>query len=358
MYEQFKRHAPLLAVAAALTAVTLAALPGVAEAQDEGAHEEGLSSTPRPATDTPTTKVLVTPGDSLWTIAQEHLGPDATPQLVANEVGRIFELNRDRIGDNPDLIFPGQQLSLSPVSGLSGHVSETDAGVVDAPVATAAEKLPATEKQPAAEERPPAAGRDVRQTDHPKQLPEASPTKQDGSTVQGLEGSLPDVDTQQQRRLLGIGLLALTLLLAILMLWRLPMRRNTQSPEAWRTYSRYADYHVAPNTFDASADASRTAAIGSPDHGWTLGASKTDAPAKGPGVERVDSGLATGLAASGRRKRILRARAPDTRKLRRLKRHSADVYSPQVRGFLRRVPKTRRRRAATAKKGWGNGGGR
>ncbi|MGH2946364.1 MAG: LysM peptidoglycan-binding domain-containing protein [Solirubrobacteraceae bacterium] len=53
------------------------------------------------------------PGDSLWRIAGRHLGPDATATATAQEVTRLWELNRQRIGTgNPDLIFPGQTLKM------------------------------------------------------------------------------------------------------------------------------------------------------------------------------------------------------------------------------------------------------
>src|SRR5215218_1870149 len=84
----------------ALSVAILAALllPGQAEAQEQ--------ATPK------TTTKLVEPGDSLWTIAQARLSPDAAPQQVAEEVGRIYALNRDQIGENPNLIFPGQEFFL------------------------------------------------------------------------------------------------------------------------------------------------------------------------------------------------------------------------------------------------------
>jgi hypothetical protein len=47
------------------------------------------------------------------------------------------------------------------------------------------------------------------------------------------------------RRLLGVGILALTLIVALLMAWRLPMRRNVEDPQAWgipqqQYYENYA----------------------------------------------------------------------------------------------------------------------
>jgi len=55
----------------------------------------------------------VRPGDSLWRIAERHLGSDATVTATAQEVTRLWELNRQHIGTgNPDLIFPGQTLRM------------------------------------------------------------------------------------------------------------------------------------------------------------------------------------------------------------------------------------------------------
>jgi nucleoid-associated protein YgaU len=57
------------------------------------------------------TSYTVRPGDSLWRIAERHLGPRATTTATAQEVARLWEINHQRIGTgNPDLIFPGQTL--------------------------------------------------------------------------------------------------------------------------------------------------------------------------------------------------------------------------------------------------------
>jgi nucleoid-associated protein YgaU len=57
------------------------------------------------------TSYTVRPGDSLWRIAERHLGPRATTTATAQEVARLWEINQQRIGTgNPDLIFPGQAL--------------------------------------------------------------------------------------------------------------------------------------------------------------------------------------------------------------------------------------------------------
>lgn len=55
-------------------------------------------------------EVVVHRGDSLWSIAARHLGPDASAAETARAWPLWFEANRDLIGDDPDLILPGQVL--------------------------------------------------------------------------------------------------------------------------------------------------------------------------------------------------------------------------------------------------------
>lgn len=54
--------------------------------------------------------VTVHRGDTLWAVAARHLGPDASDAQVAREWPRWYAANRDVIGDDPDLLVPGQQL--------------------------------------------------------------------------------------------------------------------------------------------------------------------------------------------------------------------------------------------------------
>jgi resuscitation-promoting factor RpfA len=80
----------------------------------EPAAARSSTSAPRGHVDvrTPST-YRVRPGDSLWGIAARHLGPKATTSDTAREVNRLWELNQQRIGTgNPDLIFPGQTLTM------------------------------------------------------------------------------------------------------------------------------------------------------------------------------------------------------------------------------------------------------
>jgi LysM domain-containing protein len=55
-------------------------------------------------------RVVVRPGDSLWAIAERHLGPDASTEAIAAEWPRWYAANRALIGPDPDLITPGMVL--------------------------------------------------------------------------------------------------------------------------------------------------------------------------------------------------------------------------------------------------------
>jgi hypothetical protein len=56
---------------------------------------------------------VVLAGESLWAIASDLLGSEATPAEVAREVHRMWQLNRDRIGTgDPDLLMTGTKLVL------------------------------------------------------------------------------------------------------------------------------------------------------------------------------------------------------------------------------------------------------
>lgn len=64
-------------------------------------------ATPRPAA---AQQVTVRPGDSLWRIAAQRLGPGATAAEIDREWPRWYTGNRTVIGADPDIIRPGQVL--------------------------------------------------------------------------------------------------------------------------------------------------------------------------------------------------------------------------------------------------------
>ena len=54
--------------------------------------------------------VTVLPGDTLWSVAQHHLPPDATDQEIDTAWRAWYSANVQVIGADPDLIQPGQLL--------------------------------------------------------------------------------------------------------------------------------------------------------------------------------------------------------------------------------------------------------
>jgi nucleoid-associated protein YgaU len=52
-------------------------------------------------------------GDSLWKIAADQLPAHASNRDVAQRWQEIFELNREALGDDPNLIHPGTTLALN-----------------------------------------------------------------------------------------------------------------------------------------------------------------------------------------------------------------------------------------------------
>jgi hypothetical protein len=91
-------YAPIAALT--LWAVVLAVSPAIANAQatHQTQGQQGIA--------------VVARGDTLWSISAKWLGPDATAQQIADGVERIYALNQDQIGPDPNLIFAGQRLVL------------------------------------------------------------------------------------------------------------------------------------------------------------------------------------------------------------------------------------------------------
>lgn len=62
-------------------------------------------------------RIVVRPGDNLWSLAAARLPPTARAAEVCAQVERLYRRNRDLIGADPDLIRPGQHLVVPhPVS--------------------------------------------------------------------------------------------------------------------------------------------------------------------------------------------------------------------------------------------------
>jgi DNA-binding NarL/FixJ family response regulator len=211
---KLKRYTGMLVAAAVWTVIALAVLPSTAGAQeDEGkvpakgprnTNQSADATAMRPASE-PASSVVVRPGDSLWSIAQEQLGPNATPEQFYDETERIYELNRDRIGDNPNLILTGQELLLRAVA------------------------------QPAAVAQPPAA-------------------EEEGEPAAATVERLPEPNNGE-RLLIGLGvlvLLALSSVLVLLMVRKLPStRRDVEGPGAWKHPLEASHKGPANETYDS-----------------------------------------------------------------------------------------------------------
>ncbi len=59
---------------------------------------------------------VVRTGDTLWSLAAADLSPTADADDVTRRWHRLHQLNRAVIGDDPDLIHPGQRLHLPPAA--------------------------------------------------------------------------------------------------------------------------------------------------------------------------------------------------------------------------------------------------
>ncbi len=116
----------LVLAACGLAAVGAAMSPAAASSGDDGGGSvvDLLQGLPLPdraeGTEARTTKLThrVSPGDSLWAISEAELaaaGREADAAAVTERWHRLYEHNRGVVGDDPDLIHPGQQLRLPPL---------------------------------------------------------------------------------------------------------------------------------------------------------------------------------------------------------------------------------------------------
>jgi hypothetical protein len=61
--------------------------------------------------------VTVVRGDTLWSLAATHLGPEASDEQVARAWPRWYELNRPVLPDGPHRLLPGQRLVVPGAGG-------------------------------------------------------------------------------------------------------------------------------------------------------------------------------------------------------------------------------------------------
>jgi hypothetical protein len=127
-----------------------------------------------------------------------------------------------------------------------------------------------------------------------------------------------------ERRLLGVGILALTLIVALLMAWRLPMRRNVEDPQAWGIPQQqyYENYAPAEAPRQAPPETAR-GPEGEPN-GAASGAASGPPPEEAPREPSVNSN-GTSPAANGAEEDVVAegtavaASSPDRERLRRIR---------------------------------------
>lgn len=78
--------------------------------QREGAPSREVAPASRKHTTRSSHQVVV--GDSLWSIACQELSDDASPPEILEYSLRIHAANLDVMGDNPNILYPGQTLTL------------------------------------------------------------------------------------------------------------------------------------------------------------------------------------------------------------------------------------------------------
>ncbi len=243
-----KRCAWVLATMVALSAALVVLSPDVVEAQspDEAATVSALPVSDAQVQDNaampqqqliyePTTLRAVNPGDSLWVISQQRLEPDPNPEQIMNEVGRIYELNQDLIGNDPNLIFPGQELLLPAVykPAVPAAVPEQPAAQEQASEEVAQERVPESVPEsvvpqqvaePINSETGAVSGQQTSEEDAPVVATRSVPPwPQDSYSEQYSEEDARN--NMLLRRLLGLGAIVLTVLVAILLARRLLLKR-------------------------------------------------------------------------------------------------------------------------------------
>lgn len=90
---------------------------GLSSAQKNGPPPSGSTTSAEPAATSDSQPsdsavVTVTAGDSLWSIAAQHLPEDATSAQISAAWPAWYETNSAQIGSDPDHIRPGQKLAV------------------------------------------------------------------------------------------------------------------------------------------------------------------------------------------------------------------------------------------------------
>jgi CheY-like chemotaxis protein len=318
-------------VGMALVVATLTVLPAVAEAQGMAATQDARSVNRSDEA----ASVVVRPGDTLWSISEEHLDPNATPRQIASVVERIYALNQGRIGADPDLILPGRSLLLPPVARATparNAAEPAESSLTRGGIKSGAERASST----AVGEVSSKAGRTSDAVAEPVALPDMptkqvtprvsspsvtdapSPVESIGSTARGLLSSVTSAvvglfpqDPLLGRKLFGMGIIALTVLVAGLMAWKLPLDRNVGGYGDWGIPTGYVGGYTprarGTDRYRGTPESVPAPAVAEPE--W--GSVESEAPAVANDANSAGMIVAT----RRRRARILRQQERDSRRL-------------------------------------------
>ncbi len=304
-------------------------LPAVAEAQEARSADRGAEATP-------TQIVVVRPGDCLWSISAERLGPNATPRQIDREVELIYALNQDQIGPDPNLIFAGQELSL-PARGEPTTAGRRVADRSGEPVVSdSASKKKAATKTPVRTSTTSDLGTKpgAEPGDEPVALPalpaagEAVPRvgslRAEGDPSPGDPSPWPTVASLANSPLIALVIIVLAVCPVVLLEWTLrgQERREARKRRSWEEH--FGKNYTRFDPFLSFEDTLRLAR-GGPDE-------------PEPGPDRY--ALAAGNTLD--RVRILSAaRARRSSRLPRRGLATSGVYNPDIRRHLRRAPRLR-----------------
>jgi hypothetical protein len=354
-------------LALALGVAMAAMVIGEAEAQNASSpkgHPSGTSAAQNP------TSIVVTPGASLWSISRERLGPNATPQQIYNEAARIYALNSERIGEDPNLIYPGEVLLLEPARepvdapAVAGRLGR---GARPALSERATRKVAAPEPSREAAQR---TSRDVPR-DLAREPSDAPPTHQPSELARppipkSVAEPAPKAASDEERwlpqgrlllaALVGTatvwGAVCLPLVVAALVAWKLPMRRITrfeaqrwEMPRDYGTQDHRASAGPAPSPASHAGagerpgerrERRRTVEVHTPKR-------RRAGPARAPnGRPSPNGGLALGAHDGTVRRAVLRARTPmRARQARAATSGAAKRSGPRLRSGPRSRPNQR-----------------
>ena len=343
-------------MALALWAVVLAVSPATAIAKVTPLAND-LQVTDRAAG--AAKRVVVAPGDSLWSISAKWLGPEATTQQIADGVERIHAVNQKQLGSNPNLILAGQSLLLpsdveqqspdpgrdesarhagkptasSPPLRAANNGSDTVAGAAVGEADHKAKQALDVRSQPTsvpelAQVAPVAAVGSLAPNDSPPLLAKsvASKTRSVLSAVVATAGEAFSLRSYSGRKLLGGALLAISTVLAFILavhvaqvVWG-PSYARRREQERWMREAFGRNY-AFPGTFD-TRDAYGAASVafdGDPSEGSSQKATNPTPMAERPRTRAPAVRSKNGGASSDDVRKIARFKQVRMRQTRPLK---------------------------------------